>query len=127
MEREEVDLVLADVQLPGITGFELLRIVRANYPLAESILVADGSDLEGAVQAIKLGAYHYLSKDADPDTLRATVAHASERQDLNRRVLTLRAEVQDLGDREFVVGTEPRDARRARGRAQGRRGCRPRC
>ena len=104
MEREEIDLLISDVQLPGVTGLELLQIVRANYPLAESILVADGSDLEGAVQAIKLGAYHFLGKDADPDTLRTAVAHASERQDLNRRLITLRDEVQDLGDREFVVG-----------------------
>ena len=104
MEREEVDLLISDLRLPGVTGLELLQIVRANYPLAESILVADGSDLDGAVQAIKLGAYHFLGKDADPDTLRATVAHASERQDLNRRLITLREQVQDIGDREFVVG-----------------------
>ena len=56
------------------------------------------------MQAIKLGAYHFLGKDTDPDTLRAAVAHASERQDLNRRLITLRDEVQDIGDREFVVG-----------------------
>jgi two-component system response regulator AtoC len=104
MERDEVDLVLADVRLPGITGFELLQILRANYPLTESILVTSTADLEGAVQAIKLGAYHFLSKDVDPDDLRTTVAHALERQDLNRRVLTLREEVQDLGDREFITG-----------------------
>ena len=104
MEREEVDLVIADAALPGITGFELLRIVRANYPLAETILVSQGSDVAGAVQAIKLGAYHYLSKDDDPDALRAAVAHAAERQDLNRRVLTLESEVEEIGDREFVSG-----------------------
>jgi DNA-binding NtrC family response regulator len=104
MEREDVDIVLADTHLPGLSAFELLRIVRENYPLVESILVADASDVEGAVQAIKLGAYHYLSKRSDPDTLRATAAHAAQRQDLNRRVLTLTAEVQELGDREFVAG-----------------------
>jgi DNA-binding NtrC family response regulator len=104
MERDEVDLMVADAALPGVTGVELLRIVRANYPLIEVILVSNGSDLDGAVQAIKLGAYHYLSKQAEPDALRAAVAHAAERQDLNRRVLTLESEVQDVGDREFVTG-----------------------
>ena len=104
MERDEVDLILADVHLPGLSGFDLLRIVRANYPLIESILVGSTSDLDAAVEAIKLGAYHYLTKDTDPDSLRSAVAHAAERQDLNRRVLTLSAEVQDLGDREFVTG-----------------------
>jgi DNA-binding NtrC family response regulator len=104
MERDEIDLVLADAVLPGINGFELLRILRANYPLTEVILVSSGSDLAGAVQAIKLGAYHYLSKEGDPDALRAAVSHAAERQDLNRRVLTLESEVQDVGEREFVTG-----------------------
>jgi DNA-binding NtrC family response regulator len=104
MERDDVDLVIADTTLPGLSGLELLRVVRANYPLVETILVSDESDLDGAVQAIKLGAYHYLSKDGDPDALRTTVAHASERQDLNRRVLTLESEVKDIGDREFVTG-----------------------
>jgi DNA-binding NtrC family response regulator len=103
MEGEEIDLVIADADLPGIDGFELLRVIRANYPLTESVLVST-ADLDRAVQAIKLGAYHYLSKDADPDALRATMAHASERQDLNRRVLTLESEVQDIGEREFVTG-----------------------
>src|SRR5262249_16640324 len=56
MERDEVDLLIADVDLPGVSGLELLQIVRANYPLTESILVTATSDLDGAVQAIKLGA-----------------------------------------------------------------------
>ena len=104
MEEEEVDLVITDVDLPGITGFEFLRVVRANYPLGETLMVSAGSDLNRAVQAIKLGAYHYLSKDSEPDAFRSAIAHASERQDLNRRVLTLESEVQGLGEREFVTG-----------------------
>jgi DNA-binding NtrC family response regulator len=104
MEGEEVDLVLTDVDLPGITGFDFLRVVRANYPLAETIVLSGGSDVDRAVQAIKLGAYHFLTKEVAPDALRATLAHASERQDLNRRVLALESEVQGLGDREFVMG-----------------------
>ena len=104
IERDDVDLVVAAATLPGITGFDLLRVVRANYPLVETILVSNGTDIAGAVHAIKLGAYHYLSQDDDPDNLRAAVAHASERQDLNRRVLTLESEVQDVGEREFVSG-----------------------
>jgi len=104
MDRNEVDLLIASAELPGISGFELLRVVRENYPLMETILVADSSDLDTAVQAIKLGAYHCLSKDSDPESVRTTIAHASDRQDLNRRVLTLRAEIQDAGEREFVAG-----------------------
>jgi DNA-binding NtrC family response regulator len=104
MEGDEIDLVVSDVDLPGLTGFEFLRVVRANYPLSEMVMVSSASDLDRAVQAIKLGAYHYLSKSADADAFRTAIGHASERQDLNRRVLMLESEVQGLGEREFVTG-----------------------
>src|SRR6202521_6112526 len=50
------------------------------------------------------GAYHYISKEFDYDQLRALVSNASERQDLNRQVLTLSAQVADQTEREFIVG-----------------------
>jgi DNA-binding NtrC family response regulator len=53
---------------------------------------------------MKYGAYHYTTKDFDYDSLRSLVSNASERQDLNRQVLTLSAQVADQGDREFIVG-----------------------
>jgi DNA-binding NtrC family response regulator len=107
MERERVELVLADVSLPGISGFDLLRILRENYPLTEVVMMAGGPDVEAAVQSVKLGAYHFLAKDTPLETFRTMVAHASERQDLNRQVLALSAEVEDRGEREFVSGPSP--------------------
>jgi DNA-binding NtrC family response regulator len=52
---------------------------------------------------MKHGAYHY-TKDFDYDQLRSLVRNASERQDLNRQVLTLSAQVAEQTEREFVVG-----------------------
>src|SRR5512145_887064 len=89
MDREDVDVLVADVQQPGLGGLDLLQIVRENFPLVEIIMTSGLPDVDGAVRAIKLGAYHFLTKDADPDVLRALVRHAGERQDLNRHVLTL--------------------------------------
>ena len=62
------------------------------------------NEIETAVQAMKHGAYHYVTKDFDYDQLRSLVRNASERQDLNRQVLTLSAQVADQTEREFVVG-----------------------
>jgi DNA-binding NtrC family response regulator len=104
LNREEVDLMLLDVRLPGISGFELLRIVKENYSLVEVIVISAVSEIETAVQAIKHGAYHYITKDFDYDQLRSLVRNAGERQDLNRQVLTLSAQVADQTEREFVVG-----------------------
>src|ERR1700688_4732437 len=104
LNRENVDLVLLDVRLPGISGFEVLRIVKENYSLVEVIMISAINEIETAVQAMKHGAYHYITKDFDYDQLRSLVRNASERQDLNRQVLTLSAQVADQTEREFIVG-----------------------
>ena len=105
MEREDVDLLMLDTGLPGISGFEVLRIVKENHPYAEVIVISAEKELDTAVEAVRHGAYHYISKDVDADTLLTLAANASERQDLSRHVMRLSAEVAERNDREFVIGT----------------------
>src|ERR1700750_414578 len=93
LNREDVDLVLLDVRLPGISGFEVLRIVKENYSLVEVIMISAINEIETAVQAMKHGAYHYVTKDFDYDQLRSIVRNPSERQDLHRQIMTLSAQV----------------------------------
>jgi two-component system, NtrC family, response regulator AtoC len=104
IEKEDVDLMLLDVRLPGISGFEVLKIVRENYPYIEVIVISVLKELDVAIEAMRYGAYHYISKDFDLESVRTLVANASERQDLNRDVLRLSAEVAEQNDREFVAG-----------------------
>ena len=104
LNREDVDLILLDVRLPGISGFEVLRIVKENYSLVEVVMISAVQDVETAVQAMKNGAYHYVTKEFDYDQLRSIVRNASEHQDLNRQVMALSAQVADQGEREFIVG-----------------------
>ena len=102
--KDDVDLVLADVHLPGISGLDLLRIIKENYPLLEVVVVSSVTEIEIAVQAMKSGAYHFVTKDVGHDQLRAIIHNASEHQNLNRQVLALSAQVADQSGREFVVG-----------------------
>ena len=104
LSKDEVDLLLLDVRLPGISGFEVLNIVKENYAFVEVIMLSSITDIETAVQAMKHGAYHYVTKDIDHDQLRSILHNAGERQDLNRQVLALSAQVADQTGREFVVG-----------------------
>ena len=62
------------------------------------------NEVETAVQAMKHGAYHYITKNFDYDELRSLVRNACERQDLNRQVMTLSAQVAEQSDREFHLG-----------------------
>src|SRR4030095_4129686 len=103
IDKEDVDLMLLDVRLPGINGFEVLKIAKENYPYVEVIVISAIKELEAAIEAMRYGAYHYISKDFDLEGVKKLVANASERQDLSRSVMRLRAEVAEH-DREFVVG-----------------------
>ena len=104
VKDENVDLILLDVRLPGISGFDVLRIVKENYSLIECIMISAINEVETAVQAMKHGAYHYITKDFDYDELRSLVRNACERQDLNRQVITLSAQVAEQSEREFLIG-----------------------
>jgi DNA-binding NtrC family response regulator len=102
--REEVDVTLLDVHLPGISGFEVLLILRENYPAVEVIMISAVGAIEDAVKAIKQGAFHFITKATEPDAVRSLVAHALERQSLSREVLRLQTEVDESTDREFIAG-----------------------
>jgi DNA-binding NtrC family response regulator len=104
MKDEDVDLILLDVRLPGISGFDVLRIVKENYSLVECIMISAITEVETAVQAMKHGAYHYITKNFDYDELRSLVRNACERQDLNRQVMTLSAQIAEQGERQFLIG-----------------------
>jgi two-component system, NtrC family, response regulator len=104
LTREEVDAMLLDVDQPGISGFETLRIARENFELTEVVMTAASSDVDHAVEAVKLGAFHFVPKAGGADAVRALIDRAIERQALARQVQVLSAEAADTTEREFVVG-----------------------
>jgi two-component system NtrC family response regulator len=108
LAREEVDLAIIEARLPGIGGLDVLKILRENFPLAEVIMTSATSDIALAVDAIKSGAFHFITADTPGADVKATVGHAFERQSLNREVLRLRTEVDEAVDREFIAGPSAR-------------------
>jgi DNA-binding NtrC family response regulator len=104
LSRDTVDVILLDVRMPGMSGFDVLRQVKDTQRLVEVIMISAITDVETAVQAMKLGAYHYITKDFEYDAVLSLVRNACERLDLNRKVLTLSAQVAEEAGRPFVVG-----------------------
>lgn len=100
----DVDLVITDLSMPGMDGFELLSRIRAERPrLPVIMLTARGSE-RAAVRAMKEGATDYLSKPFDVDELSVVVSRALTTLTLERRERKLSVEVA-LGGR--VVGEHP--------------------
>ena len=77
-QAQPVDLVLSDVRMPGIDGVQLLGRIKALAPEVPVVLLTAHGTIASAVEAIKLGAFDYLTKPFDRDRLSATVRKALE-------------------------------------------------
>lgn len=79
LESERFDLVITDVRMPGLDGFELVRLVKERWPLTEVVMMTAFASIPAAVQALRQGAYDYLEKPFDPDDVVLVVTRALER------------------------------------------------
>jgi DNA-binding NtrC family response regulator len=92
--RADVDVVVSDVRMPGETdAASLLRRMKARAADVEVVFVTAFGTIDQAVDAIKAGAYDYLTKPVDPERLAITVRRAAERRALAREVRQLRDQV----------------------------------
>ena len=78
LRREPVDLVICDLHLPAMSGLELLKSVRAGHPDTKFVIVTGYGSVHTAIEAMKSGAYDYLTKPLHPVELKTLVARALE-------------------------------------------------
>src|SRR5512145_1238899 len=83
---EVPDLVFLDITLPGIDGLEVLRRLKSIDPSVTVVMVTATEDLKTAVEAMRLGAYDYVSKPFDIDRLRVIAQNALDRHELRQEV-----------------------------------------
>lgn len=107
LRKEPTDLVITDLNLPDLSGLELLRTVRAEYPDTAVVIVTAYGTIETAVDAVKSGAYDYITKPVHPDELRALVNRALERHRLVQEVRTLRTTIDQKYGFQNIIGRSP--------------------
>ncbi len=100
-------IVLTDLVMPRMDGLGLLRALEDQLTdLCVVILTAQGT-VETAVEAIRDGAYDYLTKPVDPQRLQILLAKAVERQETRREVRVLRRQLRDQGSFGRIIGNTP--------------------
>ena len=91
------DLIISDIKMPRMTGFELLAHVRQRFPDTAMIMITAFSTTEEAVEAMKNGAYDYINKPFNLDEMAIVIRKALETSELRREVVQLRSEHKKQG------------------------------
>ena len=105
--EEEPDIVLLDLQMPGINGLDTLKAIRESNPGVEVIMLTGHGSIDTAIESIRAGAFDYVVKPCPLDELEVRIGRATERQALRRRTSILERGLTppDLGS--SFVGNSP--------------------
>ncbi len=93
LEKEAVDLLLCDVKLPDGNGVQFVSTVRSKFPAVEIILLTAYGNIADGIQAMKNGAFDYITKGDDNDKIIPLLNRAMEKVQLQKRVQQLEQQV----------------------------------
>jgi two-component system response regulator AtoC len=108
VESELFDFILSDVVMPEMDGLALLQALKKKKVEATVIMMSAYGNLDTAVEAMKRGAYDYISKPFRPDEVLLTLRKAEERENLRQENLRLRQEVRRDYSFGNIVGKSPK-------------------
>ncbi|HEV7670774.1 MAG TPA: sigma-54 dependent transcriptional regulator [Thermoanaerobaculia bacterium] len=103
-----LDLVLCDIMMPDGNGLDLLREIKTSNPNAPVIMMTAYTSTKSAIDAMKLGAFDYISKPFDVDELKIIVQKALERAELVDENVYLRKELEKKYTFNNIIGRSPR-------------------
>ena len=108
LAEREPDVVLLDLQMPGLGGIETLKIIRERHSAIDVIVLTGHGSIDTAIESIRMGAFDYVPKPCPLDELEVRIHRAVEQQELRRRATLLERGLTppDLGD-AFVGESEP--------------------
>ena len=107
MKKEEFDVLITDLRMKGLKGLDLLEEANRVAPFTPVIIITAFGSIESAIQAMKMGAYDYVTKPFQMDELILTVRKALENRLLKKEVLRLKKEVQSRYQFHHLIGKSP--------------------
>jgi DNA-binding NtrC family response regulator len=104
LDTEEVDCVVLDVMLPGISGIDTLRAIRIANPYLPVVVITAFSSIDGAIEAMKHGAFHYIPKPFKNEEVVLTINKALEQRRLTRENERLKSELSEKYSYSNIIG-----------------------
>jgi DNA-binding NtrC family response regulator len=111
IETQSPDIVMSDLMLPNMSGVDLLRQVKQLLPRTEVAIMTGHGSIESAVQAMKLGAYDYVTKPFRVEELKLVLQRMAEKVRLVQENQVLREHVNTEMQLNFMVGSKTRARR----------------
>jgi DNA-binding NtrC family response regulator len=107
LQESTWDVLLVDIKMPGMDGLELQRRIREIAPEVTVVMITAYASVETAVQALKEGAFDYITKPIDPDELSHLVKRAVEQRRLRTENVQLREKVDQLSTPTKIIAESP--------------------
>ena len=107
MDEEVYDVILLDINLPGMDGLEVLRRTPSRQPEAQIVIMTAFGTVDTAVTAMKLGAFDYVNKPFSTEELLLTLQRALEERHMRKELARLRQRAQGGGTAVEIVGKSP--------------------
>lgn len=104
LKKKTFDMIISDLQMPNVTGIELLKHVKENFPELLFMLITAFGTTESAVEAMKMGAYDYLTKPFKIDEVRINIANALRSRNLEVENRSLKKELEREFSFQSLVG-----------------------
>ncbi len=107
MSKGPWDIILLDIKMPGMSGLELQKQIKTIDRNAAIIMITAFASVESAVQALKEGAFDYVTKPVDPDHLTHVVKNALKQRKLDDENFRLREHISELAQADMLIGDSP--------------------
>ena len=107
LERGSYDAALLDIRMPGITGIDVLTQIKQLSPDTQVILLTGHATVDTAVQALRLGAFDYLTKPCKWAELEVILNRVAERRDLSNKTVALESRLKAAEGAPLIIGETP--------------------